>query len=144
MVIILPPIGSLQDLWRSCLEGKQKCIVFPFKASHFASQYLELVHMDLCGPMQTPFFGGSIYFMLIVDDLTWLTWVFFLHHQNEAFPSFVSCLNLSKKELGRALTIFWACKGGVSTSNLMSSLHCECGINQEFVNMETPSKHGVI
>ena len=31
---------------------------------------LELAHMDLCGPMQTVSLGGSLYFMLLVDDFS--------------------------------------------------------------------------
>ena len=34
--------------------------------------------MDLCGPTRTKSTYGEHYFMLIIDDYTRLTWVYFL------------------------------------------------------------------
>jgi len=33
-----------------------------------ASECLQLVHADLCGPMNTKSLGGGRYFLLITDD----------------------------------------------------------------------------
>ena len=90
MVVCLPTPGGHKDLCSSCIKGKQHREAFPSQASHRATQVLELVHMDLCGPMQTVSLGGSLYFMLLVDDFSQLCWVFFLHQKSEAFLSFSS------------------------------------------------------
>ena len=78
--------------------------------------------MDLCGPMQTVSLGGSLYFMLLVDDFSRLCWVFFLHHKSEAFHSFTSWLVLTQKESGQVLKTICADKGGEFTSNAMMQL----------------------
>ncbi|KAE8732360.1 phytosulfokine receptor 1-like [Hibiscus syriacus] len=44
---------------RRCVYGKQRWQSFPIGRSWRASNYLELVHADLCGPMDTESFGGS-------------------------------------------------------------------------------------
>ena len=67
------------------------------------SQQLELVHMDLCGPMQHTPLGGSEYFMLVVDDFSRLTLGFFLKHKSEAFLSLKDWIALVEKGAGRAL-----------------------------------------
>lgn len=54
--------------------------------------------MDLCGPMQTSSIGDSEYFMLVVDDFSWLTWIFCLRHKSEAFLSFKDWLVLVEKQ----------------------------------------------
>ena len=77
MVTGLLDVGTQQSVCRSCSQGKQHREPFSKKASRRASQSLELVHMDLCGPMQNASLGGSEYFMLIIDDYSRLTWVFF-------------------------------------------------------------------
>lgn len=41
-------------------------------------QPLELIHADLCGPMQTPTREGNVYFMLLINDCTRYMWVYFL------------------------------------------------------------------
>ena len=76
MVLGLPDVGVNVTKCSSCLKGKQHKDPFPKQASRRATQPLELVHMDLCGPMQQTSLGGSSYFMLIVNDFSRLTWIF--------------------------------------------------------------------
>jgi hypothetical protein len=42
------------------------------------SRPLELLHMDLFGPVAYLSIGGSKYVLVIVDDFSRFTWVFFL------------------------------------------------------------------
>jgi hypothetical protein len=49
---------------------------------------IEIIHADLCGPTRTKSTYGEQYFMLIFDDYTRLTWVFFLKEKSEAFEKF--------------------------------------------------------
>ena len=72
----------------SCLRGKQHREAIPKVSSGRASELLELVHTDLCGPMQTQSPGGALYFMLIIDDCNRFTWIYFLHRKDEAFACF--------------------------------------------------------
>ena len=112
MVVGLPTLGGHKDLCSSCIKGKHHGEDFPPQASCRATKFLELFHMDLCGPMQTISLGGSLYFMLLVDDFSRLCWVFFLHQKSEAFLSFSSWLILTQKELGQLLKAICANKGG--------------------------------
>ena len=144
MVEGLPTLGRQQDVCQSCIKGKQHRDAFPTQASRCATQPLELVHMDLCGPMQQISLGGSWYFMLLVDDFSRLTWVFFLHQKSEAFPSFSSWLVLVQKETGKLLKTIRADKGGEFTSNAMAQLCRDNGIKQEFTNTDTPLENGVV
>ena len=86
MVDGLLALGGHQDLCN--VKGKQHWDAFPSQASQRATKVLELVQMDLCGAMQTVSLGGSLYFMLLVDDFSRLCWVSFLHQKSKAFPSF--------------------------------------------------------
>jgi hypothetical protein len=43
---------------------------------------LELLHMDLFGPITYISIGGSKYCLVIVDDYSRFTWVFFLKEKN--------------------------------------------------------------
>ncbi|GJR08468.1 integrase, catalytic region, zinc finger, CCHC-type containing protein [Tanacetum coccineum] len=44
---------------------------------------LELLHMDLCGPMRVASINGKKYILVIVDDFSRYTWVYFLHLKDE-------------------------------------------------------------
>jgi hypothetical protein len=45
---------------------------------HDDDRSLELLHMDLFGPIAYISIGGSKYCLVIVDDYSRFTWVFFL------------------------------------------------------------------
>ena len=64
----------------SCIVGKHQRDSFP-SASYRAKDYLELVHTNLCGPMQNQSIGGSFYFLTFFDDFSKKFWVYFLKHK---------------------------------------------------------------
>ncbi|GKE72881.1 integrase, catalytic region, zinc finger, CCHC-type containing protein, partial [Tanacetum coccineum] len=45
---------------------------------------LELIHMDLCGPMRVERINGKKYILVIIDDNSHYTWVYFLRIKDEA------------------------------------------------------------
>jgi len=58
-----------QNVCISCIKSKQHRL--PFKSStKRTTQPLQLVHSDLCGPMQHKSFDGSRYFLTFIDDYT--------------------------------------------------------------------------
>ena len=77
MVQGLPSIEQLA-FCEGCVYGKQSRRSFPSGTSWRASEQLELVHADVCGPMQTSSLGGNRYFLLFTDDYTRMNWVYFL------------------------------------------------------------------
>lgn len=55
-----------------------------FKSSdNWASQPGELVHSDVCGPMQQDSIGGSRYFLLFKDDFSHFRVVYFMKEKSE-------------------------------------------------------------
>ena len=45
-----------------------------------------MLHIDLCGPSSIQSIGGNKYILVIVDDFSRFTWVFFLKQKSEATP----------------------------------------------------------
>jgi hypothetical protein len=44
---------------------------------------LEMLHMDLFSPIAYISIGGNKYSLVIVDDYSHFTWVFFVQHKSE-------------------------------------------------------------
>ena len=59
---------------------------------------LELLHMDLFGPISTASLGGKYYGYVIVDDYSRYTWVHFLRAKNKAFQIFAKFSRSVQKE----------------------------------------------
>ena len=66
----LPCISVLDDMCASCQIGKMHRKSFPINKAGRASQKLELIHSDDCGPMQTPSLSGNKYFVVFIVDYT--------------------------------------------------------------------------
>lgn len=71
----------------SALRGNQARLLFLTNDSK-AKELLELVHSDLCGPVEVPSFGGSRYFITFVDDASKKVVVFFLERKNQTLEVF--------------------------------------------------------
>jgi hypothetical protein len=68
---------------RACIEGKMHELPHPSKTIISSKRVLELLHMDLFDPLSHASRGGKKYCLVIVDDYSRYTWVFFFKHKNE-------------------------------------------------------------
>jgi hypothetical protein len=51
-----------------CTLGKQHTNEFPMNRDKWERDFLELVHIDVCGAMQIKSLVGSSYFFIFIDD----------------------------------------------------------------------------
>ena len=138
----LPQIGSL-DLCEGCIYGKQARKSFPSGQSWRASKCLELVHVDLCGPMRTTSLGGSKYFLLFTDDYCRMSWVYFLTSKSETFENFRKVKALMEKQSGAYIKTLRIDRGGEFLSNEFNLFCEENGIHRELTTPYTPEQNGV-
>jgi len=85
----LPNISFEKDkISEASVKGKE--VKSSFKMIEFIStqKLIELLHIDLFGPVQTASLSGKRYGFVIVDDFSRFTWVLFLKHKDESFKAF--------------------------------------------------------
>ncbi|CAK9816532.1 Retrovirus-related Pol polyprotein from transposon TNT 1-94, partial [Anthophora quadrimaculata] len=71
----------------TCKQGKQARL--PFKSEgNKAKVTLQLVHSDICGPMETQTLGGAKYFITFLDDYSKKVYVYFLRNKSDALEKF--------------------------------------------------------
>lgn len=99
MVLGLPKIDSL-NMCEGRIHGKQCKKPFSMGKSKKASSCLELLHVDLCGPMQTKSFDRSRYFLLFTYDYNHMSWVYFLKSKSKTFKTFKKFKAFVKKQNG--------------------------------------------
>nr|GEV24962.1 ribonuclease H-like domain-containing protein [Tanacetum cinerariifolium] len=71
-------------LRNSCEQGKSKKASFTLKLVPSTKAKLKLLHMDLCGPMRVTSINGKKYVLVIVDNYSRYTKVYFLRTKDEA------------------------------------------------------------
>ncbi|GJS94824.1 retrovirus-related pol polyprotein from transposon TNT 1-94 [Tanacetum coccineum] len=80
----LPKLKYVKDqLCSSCEMSKAKRSSFKSKAVPSSKGRLNLLHMDLCGPMRVASINGKKYILVIVDDYSRYTWTLFLRSKDE-------------------------------------------------------------
>ncbi|KAJ7962054.1 Retrovirus-related Pol polyprotein from transposon TNT 1-94 [Quillaja saponaria] len=142
MVFGLPFIDHPNQLCEACLLGKHARKSFPKEATR-ATEPLQLIHTDVCGPIKPCSFGKNHYFLLFIDDYTRKTWVYFLKKKSEAFEVFKKFKALVEKESGHVIKSLRSDRGGEFTSNEFN-IFCETqGIRRPLTVPRTPQQNGV-
>ena len=84
LVVGLPSIKYNDDkVCDACARGKQVRNFFKLKNYTSTTRLLEMLHMDLCGPMRIISRGGQRYVLVVVDDYSCFTWTLFLASKDE-------------------------------------------------------------
>ena len=141
-------LTSNSEVCEGCVLGKMTKRPFPKKSRSCSLAPLELVHTDLCGPMQEPSQGGSRYVLTFTDDYSRYTTVYFLRNKSDTITKFKDYVRLMENSSGqkiRKLSIktLRSDNGGEYLSKEFTRFCNENGINREFTNPETPEQNGV-
>lgn len=75
-------IADSRNVCEGCVKGKHHREKFDQGEAWRAKHPLELVHTDLCGPMQAESIGGNRYFLTFIDDYSRMCWVYFLRNKS--------------------------------------------------------------
>ncbi|GFX92868.1 retrovirus-related Pol polyprotein from transposon TNT 1-94 [Trichonephila clavipes] len=104
---------------------------------------LELLHMDLCGPMPTESQGGNKYFLSIIDDYSRKVTVFPIRNKSDVFHTFIRFQKRAERFLSKKV-IAVRTDGGLEFCNKdMDNFLTELGIKHEVTNSYTPEMNGV-
>ena len=126
------------------MAGKQHQSSLP-QASHFrAMSPLELVYMDICGPITPSTLGGSRYFLPIVDDFSRLMWVSMLKLKSDAMREFKCFKALAEVEKGKRIQCLRSDKGGDFTSEEFTEFCISQGIKRHLNATYSPKQNGVV
>ncbi|KAI3667113.1 hypothetical protein L6452_42161 [Arctium lappa] len=85
-----------EHLCTACEKGMMKRAPHKPNPEPSTSAPLELLHMDLCGPMRTQSLGGKKYILVIVDDYSRYTWVKFLRSKDETPDVLITFLKTTR------------------------------------------------
>ena len=89
---------SMQDFCIPCKKGKQHKKSHPPKLINSVNSILVLLHMDLFGPVNIKSFGGRSYCLVVTDDYSRFSWVYFLGTKDET-PEILKYLFLRLENL---------------------------------------------
>lgn len=124
MVDGLPHIEHMKQLCEACLVGKQHRRPFPNISTYHAENPLDLVHADLCGPINPETFAGNKIFLLMVYDYPRFMWVVLIKSKDEALMAFKKIKARIEVEVDRKIRALHTDRGGEFVSQEFT-LFCE-------------------
>ncbi|XP_075084694.1 uncharacterized protein LOC142167952 [Nicotiana tabacum] len=128
----------------ACVKGKQVRSSFKPKREVSTSKSLDLLHMDLCGPMRVESKGGKKYIFVIVEDYSRFTWTLFLRTKDETFEVFVAFVKMIQVKMGNNVVCIRS-DHGIEFDNAKFDEFCtENGITHNVLAPRTPQQNGVV
>uniref|UniRef100_W4VRQ4 Putative retrovirus-related pol polyprotein from transposon tnt n=1 Tax=Corethrella appendiculata TaxID=1370023 RepID=W4VRQ4_9DIPT len=132
------------DDCKTCSLGKQFRLKFNNSGSR-AGEILEIVHSDICGPMETMSFGGNRYFLTFIDDKSRKIFVYFLKTKSqwEVCEKFQHFLNMAERQSGQQLKILRTDNGSEYVNHKFQEILSQKGIVHQKTNVYTPQQNGM-
>lgn len=124
-----------------CLLGKQHRVSYKASSSRVNS-ITELIHADLCGPIEVTSIGGSRYFLLLTDDFSGYKFVFFLKNKNEVFKCLENFIKLIQNQTDKMIKILRTDNGLEFCNSDIKKLLERCGILHQRSVVYTPQQNG--
>jgi transposase InsO family protein len=126
----------------SCIQGKQTRQPFPSEGSR-ATELLEVIHSDVCGPMQTASLGGARYFVTFIDDFSRKVHVYTIKSKADVLNKFIEYKARVENELNKKIKTLRTDNGKEYVNNNFNNYLKKFGILHQTTNPYTPEQNGL-
>nr|GFC10033.1 hypothetical protein [Tanacetum cinerariifolium] len=145
IVVGLPKLKFVKDhLCSSCELGKAKRKSFHTKLIPSSKSQLQLLHMDLCGPMRVASINGKRYVLVIVDDYYRYTWTHFMRSKDETPEVLIDFLSVVQRGLQAQVRMVRTDKGIKILNQTLHAYFAAEGIHHQTSVARTPEQNSVV
>ncbi|KAJ9566539.1 hypothetical protein OSB04_002505 [Centaurea solstitialis] len=141
----LPELRLSKDtLCPACEQGKMTRSSHPPRMDTNCQSPLDLIHMDLCGPMRVESLARKKYMLVLVDEFSRFTWIEFLRDKSESAERIIAFIKRTQVLLGRRVRKIRSDNGTEFRNAKLQSFLEEVGITHNFSAVRTPQQNGVV
>lgn len=126
-----------------CMKGKSTRLPFPKESKTKTLAPLDIVHTDVCGPVEVPSVSGYRYFMTVIDDFSRHCTVYLLKEKSEVVEKIEEYVAYVKTHFGRKPKIVRSDQGGEYSSKRLRQYYKREGITPQFTAGYSPQQNGV-
>ncbi|GJV06963.1 putative ribonuclease H-like domain-containing protein [Tanacetum coccineum] len=127
----------------ACQKGKQHKASCKAKAVSSISHTLQLLHMDLFGPTSVRSLNHKTYCLVITDDFSRFSWVFFLRTKDETSGILKEFIRQIENQLNQKVKTIRSDNGTEFKNKDVIEFCGLKGIKREYSNARTPQQNGV-
>nr|GEY26631.1 hypothetical protein [Tanacetum cinerariifolium] len=141
----LPKMKFEKDhLCSACEQGKIHQKHHKSKMAFASNKPLYLLHMDLYGPMRIESINEKRYMLVVVDDYSQYTWVFFLQSKDEASEVIIYFIKKTQVNLQLQVQRVRTDNDTEFKNKTLAKFFDEFGITQQFFAARTPQQNDVV
>src|SRR4051812_11390820 len=130
------------DTCEPCLMGKMTKTPFSGTMER-ATNLLEIIHTDVCGPMSVEARGGYRYILILTDDLSRYEYIYLMKHKSETFEKFKEFQSEAENQRDRKIKFLRSDRGGEYLSHEFGTLLKKCGIVSQLTPPRSPQRNAV-
>ncbi|GKB25679.1 putative ribonuclease H-like domain-containing protein, partial [Tanacetum coccineum] len=127
----------------ACKKGKQHKASCKAKLERIIRKPLELLYMDLFGPVSVESINKKRYCLVVTDDFSRFSWVFFLATKDETSEILCKFIIGLENQLNHNVKIIRCDNGTEFKNHAMNDFCAKKGIKREFSVARTPQQNGV-
>ncbi|GJW36079.1 putative ribonuclease H-like domain-containing protein [Tanacetum coccineum] len=127
----------------ACQKGKQHKASCKTKLVSSISQPLQMLHIDLFGPTSIRSINHKTYCLVVTDDYSRFSWVFFLATKDETSRILKTFITGIENQINHKVKIIRCDNGTEFKNNDMNQFCGMKGIKREFSVARTPQQNGV-
>lgn len=126
-----------------CISEKQTCTPFPRKSEDRTNELLEIVHSDVCGPMNHQSYGGKKYFVTFIDDKSRWCEVYFIASKSDVLSVFKTYKAYAENLTGKKIKHLQSDNGREYVNNEFNDFLNKAGIRRRLTAPYTPQQNGI-
>ncbi|WVZ51534.1 hypothetical protein U9M48_002671 [Paspalum notatum var. saurae] len=121
-----------------CRHGKMVAASHTPVSQVMTSYPGELLHMDIVGPAWVASVSGKWYVLVVVDDFSRFSWVFFMEFKDEAFGFVWDLVLRLRNESHKAMRAIRSDNGGEFRNSRFENFCRDLGLEHQFSSPYTP------
>src|SRR3954447_17225674 len=141
--------GLLESLDFESLDISEACLMRKMTKPPFtgvmerATELLEIIHTDVCGPMSVASRGGYRYVLTFTDDLCRYGYIYLMKHKSETFEKFKEFQSEVENQRNKKIKFLCSDRGGEYLSYEFGMHLKKCRILSQLTRPGTPQRNGV-
>jgi transposase InsO family protein len=143
-ILRLKDISFAKDhVCRACIEGKMHETSHPSKTIISSKRCLELLHMDLFGPPTYTSLGDKKYCLVIIDDYSRYTWIYFFEFKSETQQTVKDFATKVEHQFNTTILTIRSDNGNEFKNYSLNEFFSDAGIKHQYSAAYTPQQNGV-
>ena len=133
-----------EGLCEACEKGKSKKSSHRSKDMTSITETLQILHMDLFGPVNVMSLSRKRYALVIVNEFSMYTWVLFLNSKDETSKMIIEHIYRIELEDNMPVREIISGNGTKFKNGILNEFCTEKGIFRQFSALRTPQQNGVV